>query len=218
MGWNRCSKHGVKINRLFFMQGFVGQQIYLKQYSKPYWKPMKGTKKWKSGSEWRRLCHQADQSAMNTLKPSEVNVCDTVLKWITIIKTTGHESSSKQFCTIQIKVTTNTPQIPHMVKAWATDCWYVWVEGEIFVKNYPKIPSRFSRVSFDTEKLNRKHREVLALLSFVLIRRNSVLSGFGFSLFVDIHDWTEAKHDCKPFSAAAQSPDAKDIYSWLSSA
>ena len=32
------------------------------------------------------------------------------------------------------------------------------------------------------------------------IRRNSVLSGFSFSLFVDIHEWTEAKHDCKPFS------------------
>ena len=48
--------------------------------------------------------------------------------------------------------------------------------------------------------------------------RNSVLSGFSFSLFVDIHYWTEAKHDCKPFSAAAESPDAKETYSWLSSA
>ena len=36
------------------------------------------------------------------------------------------------------------------------------------------------------------------------MRRNSVLSGFSFSLFVDIHDWTEAKHDCRPFSAAAE--------------
>ena len=42
------------------------------------------------------------------------------------------------------------------------------------------------------------------------IRRNSVLSGFSFSLLVDIHDWTEAKHNCKPFSAAAESPDAKE--------
>ena len=50
------------------------------------------------------------------------------------------------------------------------------------------------------------------------IRRNSVLSGFSFSLLVDIHDWTEAKHDCKQFSAAAESPDAKETYSWLSSA
>ena len=41
------------------------------------------------------------------------------------------------------------------------------------------------------------------------IRRNSVLSGFSFSLLVDIHDRTVAKHDCKPFSAAAESPDAK---------
>ena len=41
------------------------------------------------------------------------------------------------------------------------------------------------------------------------MRRNSVLSGFSFSLFVDIHDWTEAKHDCRPFSAAAESPGEK---------
>ena len=27
--------HGLKINRLFFTQGFVGQQIDLKKYSKP---------------------------------------------------------------------------------------------------------------------------------------------------------------------------------------
>ena len=50
------------------------------------------------------------------------------------------------------------------------------------------------------------------------IRRNSVLSGFSSSLFVNIHDWTEAKHDSKPFSAAAESPDAKETYRWLSSA
>ena len=50
------------------------------------------------------------------------------------------------------------------------------------------------------------------------IRRNSVLSGLNFSLIVDIHDWTEAKYDCKPFSAVAESSDAKETYSWLSSA
>ena len=27
--------------------------------------------------------------------------------------------------------------------------------------------------------------------------------------FIDIHDWTETKHDCKPFSAAAELPDGK---------
>ena len=43
----------------------------------------------------------------------------------------------------------------------------MWVEDEIFVENYPKITSRFSRVSFDTEKLNWKHREVFAPLPFV---------------------------------------------------
>ena len=30
------------------MQGFVGQEIDLKEYSKPYWQPMKGTKQWKA--------------------------------------------------------------------------------------------------------------------------------------------------------------------------
>ena len=50
-GWKWCGKHGVKINRLFFTQGFVGQQIDLKQYSRPYWQPMKGTKQWKTVSK-----------------------------------------------------------------------------------------------------------------------------------------------------------------------
>ena len=48
--------------------------------------------------------------------------------------------------------------------------------------------------------------------------RNSFLPGFSFSLFVDIHDWTEAKHACNPFSAAVDSPDARETYSWLSPA
>ena len=52
-----------------------------------------------------------------TLKPSQINVSNPIQKRITIIKTTGHERSSELFSTIQIKMTTNTPQIPHMVKA-----------------------------------------------------------------------------------------------------
>ena len=40
-------------------------------------------------------------------------------------------------------------------------------KGEIFIKYYSKIPSRFKRVSFDTEKLNGKHREVFAPPSFI---------------------------------------------------
>ena len=66
-GRKRCGKHGVKINRLFFTQGFVGQQIDLKQHSKPYWQPMKGTKQWKTASIWRRLCHHAGQLILYTL-------------------------------------------------------------------------------------------------------------------------------------------------------
>ena len=60
-------------------------------------------------------------------------------------------------------------------------------------------------------------RYLLHCSSF-MIRRNSVLSGFRFGVFFLIHDWTEAKHDCKPFGAAAESPDEKETYSWLSSA
>ena len=55
---------------------------------------------------------------------------------------------------------------------------------------------------------NRK-RYLLHCRSFP-IRRNSVLFGFSFSLFIDVHDCTEAKHNCIPFNAAAESPDAKD--------
>ena len=33
-------------------------------------------------------------------------------------------------------------------------------EGEIFIKYYTEITSRFSRVSVDTEKLNWKHRGI----------------------------------------------------------
>ena len=40
-------------------------------------------------------------------------------------------------------------------------------EGEIFIKYYTEITSRFSRVSFDTEKLSWKHRELFSPLSFV---------------------------------------------------
>ena len=40
-------------------------------------------------------------------------------------------------------------------------------EGAIFIKYYSEIPSRFSRVRLDTEKLNGKHREVFGSLSFV---------------------------------------------------
>ena len=43
-------------------------------------------------------------------------------------------------------------------------------------------------------------RHLLRCCSFP-IKRNSVLSGFSFSLLVDIHDWTEAKHDWKPLIA-----------------
>ena len=64
----------MKINRLFFTQGFVGQQIDLTKYSKPYWQPMKRTKRWNTASKWRRVCHQAGQLILYMLKPCEVNI------------------------------------------------------------------------------------------------------------------------------------------------
>ena len=40
-------------------------------------------------------------------------------------------------------------------------------EGEIFIIYYSEIPSRFTRVSFDTENLKGKHRDVFAPLSSI---------------------------------------------------
>ena len=92
--------------------------------------------------------------------------------------------------TVQIKVMTNTPQIWHMVKAWAADCWYIRAEGDIFVQNYPKILSRFSRDSFNTVKLNRKHREIFAPLLLVPNKKE-----FGFICvqfqFIRWHPWLD---------------------------
>ena len=53
-------------------------------------------------------------------------------------------------------------------------------------------------------------RYLFCCLSFP-VRWNSVLSGFAFSLFIDIHGWTEDKHACEPLSATKESPDAKEI-------
>ena len=53
-------------------------------------------------------------------------------------------------------------------------------------------------------------RYLLRCRSF-LIRWNSVLSGFSFSLFVNIHKRTETQaHFCKPFSDAG-----KDLHGYL---
>ena len=70
----------MKINRLFFMKGFLGQQFDLKQYSKPYRQPMKGTKQWQAASKWSRHCHQAGQLILSILKPCDVNVSNTIQK------------------------------------------------------------------------------------------------------------------------------------------
>ena len=41
---------------------------------------MKRTKQWETVSKWRRLCHQAGQLILYTLKPCEVNVSNTIQK------------------------------------------------------------------------------------------------------------------------------------------
>ena len=73
-GCKLCSKYSMEINRLFCMQGFVGQQIDLKQYSKPYWQPMKGTKQWKTAS---KTLSPGGPVNSEHVKPCEVNVSDT---------------------------------------------------------------------------------------------------------------------------------------------
>ena len=129
-GWEWLGKHGVKINGLFFLKGFVGQQTDVEQYSKSYWQPMKGMKQWNTASKWRWF-HNMGQLILNMLMFGEVSVCNTWQKGIAIIKMARHKSICKWFCTIQIKVTASVLQIPHMVKSWAAHCWYMWVQGEI---------------------------------------------------------------------------------------
>ena len=57
----------MKINRLFFTQGFADQQIDLKQYSKPYWQPMNGTKQWKTVSKCDEYEHMEAGLQQNLL-------------------------------------------------------------------------------------------------------------------------------------------------------
>ena len=77
---------------------------------------MKGTKQWNTTSKWKRLCHNAGQSILKTLKFGEGSVHDTIQKEIAIIETTKHKSSCKNCCTIQIKVRVNMTQILYEIK------------------------------------------------------------------------------------------------------
>ena len=93
----------------------------------------------------------------------------------------------------------------------------IYVSGRwIFLsKITPRFWADFDElVLTPTSSIGYMERYLLRCRWFSILR-NSVLSGFSFSLFIDIQDWTEAKNDCKPFSAAAESPDAKETYSWL---
>ena len=215
-GWEWWGKHGGKINRLLFIKRFLGQQPDLEQYSKFYWQPVKGTKQWNIVSE-KWFCYNKGQSILNTRKFGEVSVRNTIQKWIAIFEMTGHK---------QLQVILHYAHQgdrayaadPAYGKAWAIHRRHMRVEGEILLTINPRF-----RADLAGSVLTPKHsignimRNLLCGRSFPK-RRNSFLSGFSFSLFIVIHDWTEAKHDCKLFSAVAEAPDAKETYSWLSSA
>ena len=79
-----------------------------------------------------------------------------------------HQRICKQFCTIQIKVTANMPQILDMVKKQALQIADIWDRKLKFLsKITPKISSRFCWLSFHTKKLNKKHRVIFAPLPFI---------------------------------------------------
>ena len=86
----------------------------------------------------------------------------------------------------------NTSQIPDVVKVWSADSRYMRAEGEIFVKYYSKIPSRFCRVSFDTEMLNRKHRGIFAPLSFIP-HKDEISFIWDQFQFIQRHPWLDAR-------------------------
>ena len=56
-----------------------------------------------------------------------------------------------------------------------------------------KFRADFSGLVLKPKSSIGKIERYLLLRCSLPIRRNSVLAGFSFSLFVDIYDWTEAK-------------------------
>ena len=79
---------------------------------------------------------------------------------------------------------------------------------KFFVEYYPNILRRLTGLVSTTKSSMENIERYLLRCHLFPIKRNSVLSGFSFSLFMDIND-------CKPFSTAAESP---DTYSWMLSA
>ena len=94
MGRKRCGKHEVKINRLFFTQGFVGQQIDLNilNLTGNQWREQSSGRLWVNGGD---LVTRPASWFCTRLKPCEVNVSSTTQKWIAIIETTRRESICK---------------------------------------------------------------------------------------------------------------------------
>ena len=67
----------------------------------------------------------------------------------------------------------------------------------MFVKYYSKIAADFTGLGLTPKSSIGNIERYLLLCHSLLIRTHSVLSGFSSSLFVNIYDWTETKHDCK---------------------
>ena len=77
-------------------------------------------------------------------------------------------------------------------------------EGDILSSITPRFRADFAGLDLTLKSsIGNIERNFLLCHSFP-IRRNSISSGFSFSLFVDTHDWTEVIHDCIPFSPLLQ--------------
>ena len=126
---------------------------------------MKGTKQRNTAGKRRLLCHQAGRLIPNTLKFGKGGAGHTIQKWVAIIETIGHKSTWKFQYTDEAK--DECAADPAYGKSMSCKLLYIASGRWHFDKYYSEILSRFFWVSFDTEKLNRKHREIFAPLSMV---------------------------------------------------
>ena len=86
------------------------------------------------------------------------------------------------------------------------------------VKNDTEVTCRPSRVCFHIHQGDREHSKIFFRCFLWPMRRNTVSSGFNFSLFDDIQFWTEARQDWSLWMHAEDSLAGKATYNWLSSA
>ena len=213
-GRKRCGKHGVKVNRLIFTQGFLEvNKLILNNILNL------------TGNQWREwsLGLQVTPSPCGPFMLYTLEALwGQCQQYHTKVNCTNWDVWTREqlqvICIIQNKVTAIMPQIPYMLKAQATDCWYMWAKDDIFIKIYSKLSSRFSRVSFDPEQLNRKHREVFGPLSFVPNKEEIGYIWVHFQFFRR-HPWIHIGQTwVQTIQCFSRVPDARKTYSWLSSA